>query len=202
MKSSYQPETCPNCGSNNTAIIRWGFPKFTDELRRDRDAGRVILGGCVRTGDDPTHACNDCQLGFRAYVVENPLTVNVALDIARDKFPDVDPNLDNALEEDIGFLFRRVPSEVNGWREMVWVSKNDMSASEQRWKLKYDADCLQDFSPAMYMNYPSYVVCPSCGSDLTGKIVRRFYKRDEDGEWQFMKAQHNESCIRYAKTDR
>ena len=49
---------CPKCGSTSIAPIVYGLPgpKLMEESRE----GRVVLGGCVITDEDPTHACLDC----------------------------------------------------------------------------------------------------------------------------------------------
>jgi hypothetical protein len=40
---------------------------FTPKLAEDLEAGRVILGGCILTGDDPFWRCTQCGLEiFRA----------------------------------------------------------------------------------------------------------------------------------------
>lgn len=42
---------CPYCGSRNIARIFRGMPAFTEELQRELDEGKVILGGCEIEGD-------------------------------------------------------------------------------------------------------------------------------------------------------
>ena len=58
------PETCPVCGSGKVAPILYGLPNFTDELNRALDEGRVALGGCVITDDDPAWKCLSCEAAF------------------------------------------------------------------------------------------------------------------------------------------
>jgi hypothetical protein len=57
---------CPHCASTDVARYLWGLPAFSPKLDADMDAGRVVLGGCVVTGEDPTHRCNACGRGFVA----------------------------------------------------------------------------------------------------------------------------------------
>lgn len=52
---------CPKCGSAKVAAIKYGLPAFDEELERELEAGRVVLGGCVITGDDPEWQCNECE---------------------------------------------------------------------------------------------------------------------------------------------
>ena len=55
---------CPECGSNNIAEILWGLPAFTDELKKCLDEGKVVLGGCCISDDDPRYQCNECMSTF------------------------------------------------------------------------------------------------------------------------------------------
>jgi len=55
-----KPEKCPRCGSARIARIQYGLPRFSPELRRDIEAGRAVLGGCMISGDDPSWVCRDC----------------------------------------------------------------------------------------------------------------------------------------------
>jgi hypothetical protein len=56
-----KPEVCPTCGSERVAEIRDGLPEFSEELVRALDAGELVLGGCVITGDDRAWHCVDCS---------------------------------------------------------------------------------------------------------------------------------------------
>jgi hypothetical protein len=53
--------TCSGCGSSRQALIVYGLPEFTDELRARLDAGSVVLGGCCVSGEDPEWRCLDCR---------------------------------------------------------------------------------------------------------------------------------------------
>ena len=46
--------TCPTCGERGTPIV-YGYPSL--ELFEAASRREVVLGGCVVTGDDPTHEC-------------------------------------------------------------------------------------------------------------------------------------------------
>ncbi|MAG92507.1 MAG: hypothetical protein CMJ48_01975 [Planctomycetaceae bacterium] len=58
--------TCPECGASHVARFCYGFPNFSEELRRELDAKRVTLGGCCIGGDDPQWHCNECQHEWRS----------------------------------------------------------------------------------------------------------------------------------------
>ncbi len=58
------PNMCPNCGSDNIAEILWGLPSFTDELQEELAEGKIVLGGCCVSFDDPRYECNDCMHRF------------------------------------------------------------------------------------------------------------------------------------------
>jgi len=51
---------CPRCGSERIARILYGMPAFSEELRLDLEAGRVALGSCAVTGNDPRWRCLNC----------------------------------------------------------------------------------------------------------------------------------------------
>lgn len=58
-------EVCPECGSHDVADILRGMPVFTEELQRELDEGKVVLGGCVmELGPMPTRHCNRCEYEF------------------------------------------------------------------------------------------------------------------------------------------
>lgn len=49
------PPACPTCGSKGILIV-YGMP--SPELFEAAERNNVVLGGCVITGDDPTHECD------------------------------------------------------------------------------------------------------------------------------------------------
>lgn len=63
MEAGKAPK-CPKCGSGSVAQIIWGDPVYYDGLIRDIDEGRVHIGGCCITGNDPDWHCNDCEEEF------------------------------------------------------------------------------------------------------------------------------------------
>ena len=64
-KQSSDSPVCPKCNSTNVAKYLWGLRLLDDQLERDIEEGRVILGGCVVCVDDPKFHCNDCKHDWR-----------------------------------------------------------------------------------------------------------------------------------------
>jgi len=56
--------SCPQCGSTDTAPIVYGEPD--SETTKAWERGEVELGGCLVTGNDPTHECRACTKEFGA----------------------------------------------------------------------------------------------------------------------------------------
>mgnify|MGYP001191086227 FL=1 len=54
-------KSCPNCGKNNIAKYLYGMPAMDEELRKDIDKGKIILGGCVIIDESPKFHCNSCS---------------------------------------------------------------------------------------------------------------------------------------------
>ncbi len=52
---------CPSCASCKIARIRYGLPAFNENLERDLEAGRIVLGGCLVSENDPQWKCLDCE---------------------------------------------------------------------------------------------------------------------------------------------
>jgi len=49
---------CPSCASNNIAAIAFGYPG--PEMMEESQRGKIVLGGCIVTDDDPEWHCKDC----------------------------------------------------------------------------------------------------------------------------------------------
>jgi hypothetical protein len=60
MNPADGPERCPDCSSERIAAISYGLPTFDEELRRDLEGGRVVLGGCTIMDRAPTWRCLGC----------------------------------------------------------------------------------------------------------------------------------------------
>jgi hypothetical protein len=59
--SAKKPEKCPKCDSLRIANILYGMPAYSEKLMTDVENGKIILGGCILTGDDPKWQCFDCN---------------------------------------------------------------------------------------------------------------------------------------------
>lgn len=60
-----KPRKCPTCGSTRIAAIRYGLMAYSEKLIRDLDSGRVILGGCGMSPDNPNYQCTGCGQTFQ-----------------------------------------------------------------------------------------------------------------------------------------
>ena len=58
--SERKPSKCPNCGGKKVASILWGMPAYSEELQRDIAEGKIIIGGCCVSDDDPKWQCAEC----------------------------------------------------------------------------------------------------------------------------------------------
>lgn len=63
-----KPRKCPACGSQQVASILYGMPAFGEQLQRDLEAGKIILGGCCVSDHDPQWQCVGC--GVQVYRTE------------------------------------------------------------------------------------------------------------------------------------
>ena len=52
-KQSSDSPVCPKCNSTNVAKYLWGLRLLDDQLERDIEEGRVILGGCIYVEKTP-----------------------------------------------------------------------------------------------------------------------------------------------------
>ncbi len=52
---------CPFCGSESIAEILYGMPAFSEELDRELEQKKIILGGCIISEDSPEFHCNKCH---------------------------------------------------------------------------------------------------------------------------------------------
>jgi len=53
ITSKKKPKKCPACGSKKVAKILWGLPAFSPELEIDLKEGKIVLGGCIISDNDP-----------------------------------------------------------------------------------------------------------------------------------------------------
>jgi len=59
-----KPKVCPECKSKRIAKILWGYPAYSEEMQKEIDEGKITLGGCCISPDDPTWQCADCEIVF------------------------------------------------------------------------------------------------------------------------------------------
>ena len=53
---------CPFCGKRHTIPIRYGMPSY--EAFLEEQAGKIRLGGCEISVDNPSRYCKDCRKSF------------------------------------------------------------------------------------------------------------------------------------------
>jgi predicted nucleic-acid-binding Zn-ribbon protein len=58
--SRTRPKQCPACGCHKVALIQYGLPAFDDEMNRQLEAGKIVLGGCCISDCDPKWQCVEC----------------------------------------------------------------------------------------------------------------------------------------------
>lgn len=61
IERSEKPDECPNCGHTPVAEILWGMPAYSEQLRAEEQAGRIVFGGCCVSDDDPEWECAKCH---------------------------------------------------------------------------------------------------------------------------------------------
>lgn len=59
-----KPYKCPKCGCKKIATYLWGMPLFSKKLQKDIDDGKIVLGGCCISDDDPFCICTNCKTEF------------------------------------------------------------------------------------------------------------------------------------------
>ncbi|SHJ63607.1 hypothetical protein SAMN02745165_02832 [Malonomonas rubra DSM 5091] len=59
-----KPRKCPACASSRIASIMYGMPAYDKKLQADLDSGRVVLGGCCVSLNDPAWKCTECGADF------------------------------------------------------------------------------------------------------------------------------------------
>ena len=62
VERAQKPRKCPECGQAPLASILYGMPAFDEELERKMNEGRITLGDCCVSDDDPAWECTHCGL--------------------------------------------------------------------------------------------------------------------------------------------
>lgn len=73
IECATKPQSCPECGKAPLATILYGMPAFDQELEQEMKKGRVTLGGCCISYDDPVWECTGCGLQIFQSGPEKPL---------------------------------------------------------------------------------------------------------------------------------
>lgn len=60
IERTRKPIKCPSCGERPVATILYGIPAFNRELEQKLNEGRIVIGGCIATDDDPVWECSEC----------------------------------------------------------------------------------------------------------------------------------------------
>jgi hypothetical protein len=51
---------CPSCGGADIAMILFGLPDGSPELKKKVADKKIVLGGCIVGDKDHNLECNDC----------------------------------------------------------------------------------------------------------------------------------------------
>ncbi len=62
VERAQKPAQCPECGKAPVARILYGYAAMNDKLAKEIQEGRITLGGCCISMDDPALACTQCGL--------------------------------------------------------------------------------------------------------------------------------------------
>ena len=63
MDARKKKPACPLCGSRKIIPIAYGLPG--PDLEKESKKGRVILGGCMVSENQPQSHCKDCGYEWR-----------------------------------------------------------------------------------------------------------------------------------------
>ncbi len=58
----FKPPACPKCKSENTIPISYGYP--SEKGMRQAEKGKIKLGGCCISDNDPQWYCKSCKKEF------------------------------------------------------------------------------------------------------------------------------------------
>ena len=61
-----ETEICPYCQSDKVAKIFYGLPIFTEQLQKDLDDNKVVLGGCMLEPED--RICLNCNKSWASEI--------------------------------------------------------------------------------------------------------------------------------------
>jgi hypothetical protein len=59
-----KPKKCPKCKSTEDVIlIQYGYP--SKRMIEDRECGKIILGGCIVSPENPDWYCKKCDYKWK-----------------------------------------------------------------------------------------------------------------------------------------
>ena len=61
IEMSRRPKGCTTCGFSPVGEILWGMPDMDSKLQKSIEDGRIIIGGCCLSLDDPSWECSKCK---------------------------------------------------------------------------------------------------------------------------------------------
>lgn len=62
VERSQKPRKCAKCGQAPLASILYSMPAFDEEREQKMNEGRITLGGCCVSDDDPAWESTHCGL--------------------------------------------------------------------------------------------------------------------------------------------
>jgi hypothetical protein len=64
IRVNEKPEVCPVCRSTRIAAYLFGEPRVSPDLDKKLKQGKIVLGGCCISDDDPDYKCMECLTDF------------------------------------------------------------------------------------------------------------------------------------------
>ena len=61
IERTIKPRKYSKSGHLPLCEILWGMPHMDSKLEELMNAGKIIIGGCCLSGDDPTWECSKCH---------------------------------------------------------------------------------------------------------------------------------------------
>lgn len=59
-----KPIKCPKCGHRPVAKYVYGMFIYSDEQKKELEAGKIAIGGCCIMPDNPKWFCSNCETDF------------------------------------------------------------------------------------------------------------------------------------------
>lgn len=68
---SKKPKKCPVCSFKPIAKIIYGEPCLTLDEWKKVEEGKIAIGTCTITGDDPKWQCTNCDTKFKIALIKS-----------------------------------------------------------------------------------------------------------------------------------